>query len=656
LLDRESTWIRKGFVADQEVSHEDLSRVLLRVRRRNPYRKFAIHPAIALTTQLVLALGLVVLLISLNTGLLPPDLVLADIDGTIASPTKNDDGKYVLRVGIPIATPADAQALVSFNGIDDLRLSQSTRLRVAQPMRGIRQVVEIEKGEVWANLRAQDSPMLINFASETLEDVEIEAERAELSVIVDDRAREYLPRKERGDTNAAPENVESVIRLLAGKATLRSSDQSNPITLERGKAYALRGTEVFVLNDPDASVYRTLRLRADQGFKLFWDWSNPEVFPLSIRGAILPVWNIAMQAADEIESRRTKALSRDGEQEIRSARQKVLSYLDASGAPEADLSRLDAISLSSFGETRATLHLPSAEGGNPPLMRVLRPYVEEGMSLAMQRSPNNIEVLRSVLSAQWFDFQRAYNRASSEREHLQSLARESEELEENTDKVHQRLDAHREISELDVDGSVRAAKQEEALALRKQILALEARELDLKDTNEKLNEVLAAIDAQRLKREPLASNLGDAIAARDEASAVLDATRNADEELKLMKEALERAEEDKANAERDASTAKAVFEQAQAALGPAQDESKEAGAELAKAKEALERAEAKAFAALDGYSEVHRSIADKEAEDEALDLVFLIGTDDEKRTALAKRRALREELIGLRIALTERRT
>lgn len=131
----------------------DLSRAAINVRDRNPHQPLAIPPVAALWLQAVGVAALVLLLHRVGAYLPPPEVRLDAIEGLVSI----DDGRPAsalpqgrLVVGQSVSTGEGGQAALAVDASNRVRLAGNSRVTLREPRPAVRQVLQLDSGEIWA--------------------------------------------------------------------------------------------------------------------------------------------------------------------------------------------------------------------------------------------------------------------------------------------------------------------------------------------------------------------------------------------------------------------------------------------------------------------------------------------------------------------------
>jgi|GEM_PF-4330083 len=343
LLERESSWMGKAF----RRSPEDISRIVIRVRRRNPHRKLYVSPVVIVSIQLLLIIGLFWQMSVLSKQLSPPKATLSEVEHEVSVGDQHfqiriiegesalvDDERLTeeltrlsiergsdfnanelipkeLRLGglsqrlaleEPVTTLDRGQIRMRVGIADEVNLNRDSSLRVLRPEHREHHVVQLERGELWA--RMVDSEKRFCFRITELPNVRITGNRAEVNLIAGiQRTREMLPRgyvAPSGRTDRAPV---ALLRVFDGAVGL-TTGEDKPIALRAGTVRVLYrdGSVSASINDPDAEHYSVLR-RLEGRFRSGWQLIDETHYPLARERATYPVWKDLLEIVEDIDGR-----------------------------------------------------------------------------------------------------------------------------------------------------------------------------------------------------------------------------------------------------------------------------------------------------------------------------------------------------------------
>lgn len=173
----------------------DLSRVAVNVRERNPHQPVAVPPTAALWVQVVGVAALLLLLHRVGAYLPPPDVRVQAIEGAVQVddrlPAASLPGSRLV-VGQSIATSPGAQALLMIDAASRARLAGNSRLTLREPRPDVRQVLQLDAGELWARFTSSGHRFAVTTGSESGLEL-IGDTAAEFSLAMGDHANAALP-------------------------------------------------------------------------------------------------------------------------------------------------------------------------------------------------------------------------------------------------------------------------------------------------------------------------------------------------------------------------------------------------------------------------------------------------------------------------------
>jgi len=331
-VDEESTWISRGFRRPPE----DISRLVIKVRQRNPHKRTQISPMISLALQGALLLAMVLSMFELNSELAPPKVTLLNTVGAVeVQRIQYLDPKMSVPLNRPFTTGEDSGAHVQIGPADSFHVAEQTALKVLSPRPGTRHVLSLEKGEVWCRFTDAQSGYAVvldtGSESEDAKPTEVAGRRGEVNIGMGPAAvTTMLPR---GSNLPAW----AVIRLIDGVGSVRHGGTDHALTAGSVLALMSDGSAPVILADPDSRHYRRLRLNPDDSFKRDWDYLNPEYLPLSRDILTYDVWKRIVDIADALADARDAALERDGIAEIATFKAEIAKRITA--ARDADARR-----------------------------------------------------------------------------------------------------------------------------------------------------------------------------------------------------------------------------------------------------------------------------------------------------------------------------
>ena len=339
-FDREARWIDRAFAR----TPQDITGVVIRVRRRNPYRRLHVSPLVALVAQVALLIGMAGLVLKLSTDLAPPRFHIIDAVGEVSAdqhPITVATGDVPL--GRPVVTSALSQARFQIGASDSVLLNQGGTIRLLPPRDEVRHVVEIEEGEIWARFIDRQANFQIRFWG--MDDLNLHGAHAELNVVFGiSFVNALVPRGYQAEPQA---RALALVRVVEGDAQLHRA-KGDPLTFRAGQVWLIsEDGNVRMLEDPDAAHYPVLRLDRYRRFKQRWEWLNVDRFPLSREVVPYELWKPLVDIADRIAERRQLTLHRDGASELIDFRKHVRANLAMAesrhGKPDtAELERIRA--------------------------------------------------------------------------------------------------------------------------------------------------------------------------------------------------------------------------------------------------------------------------------------------------------------------------
>jgi hypothetical protein len=167
----------------------DLSSIAVNVRGRNPHHSLALPPVAALWLQVVCIAGLMLMFHSVGAYLAPPTVHVSVVEGRMDLP---DDGRLI--VGEGVQTPAGAQALVVLDQSNRVLMAPGTSVKLLEPRNEARQVLGVQKGEIWGRFTSAGHAFLIEFPVAENRVFEIRSDDgADFDLVVGPEAVHVLP-------------------------------------------------------------------------------------------------------------------------------------------------------------------------------------------------------------------------------------------------------------------------------------------------------------------------------------------------------------------------------------------------------------------------------------------------------------------------------
>ena len=154
----------------------ELSSIAVNVRSRNPHHALALPPVAALWLQVVGLAGLMLMFHSVGGYLAPPDAqVTAVVGDANLPPTVTRDGEQpnvltsgnsqTFSLGDWVETPDGSQALVVLDKSNRVLLAPDSKAHLLEPRADARQVLLLEKGEVWGRFTSSGHAFAMQFGT-----------------------------------------------------------------------------------------------------------------------------------------------------------------------------------------------------------------------------------------------------------------------------------------------------------------------------------------------------------------------------------------------------------------------------------------------------------------------------------------------------------
>lgn len=167
----------------------DLSSVAVNVRARNPHHAIALPPVAALWLQVVGIAAIMLVFHSVGAYIAPPDVRVSAARGEVQLPA---EGR--MSVGDSLETPAGAQALLILDESNRVLMAPDSKLKLLEPRPEARQVLGLERGEVWGRFTSAGHAFVIEFPGAEDELYEISSDGgADFDLIVGEQVNALLP-------------------------------------------------------------------------------------------------------------------------------------------------------------------------------------------------------------------------------------------------------------------------------------------------------------------------------------------------------------------------------------------------------------------------------------------------------------------------------
>ncbi|MDC1142408.1 hypothetical protein OAU50_04905 [Planctomycetota bacterium] len=330
----------------------DLSRIAVNVRDRNPHRTLIIPPSVALWVQVAALVAIVLVLHSVGAYIAPPSVEVHGVTGEVRVDGDHalaslHDGKLV--VGQSLTTGAGAQALVVLDDANSIRMAESTNIKLREPRKSTRQVVDISEGEIWGKFVGSGYAFSVGFEADEETRFELTSDQgAEFDLAVGEMAQQVLPDNLPTDQNSSPAAVLRVFRgvVLTGQVDTKyqpvGRDQWIVFFNDGNSFTGRRGAEDF----------RLLRFEAGNRYKDRLHWLNTKNYPLQGQNSLLGVDRKLRELASALEDYRTAEVVREGATEITKFREQIEKVIaDAESRVAAGNGRGRTLELSSLSDT-----------------------------------------------------------------------------------------------------------------------------------------------------------------------------------------------------------------------------------------------------------------------------------------------------------------
>ncbi|MHC4840051.1 MAG: coiled-coil domain-containing protein [Planctomycetota bacterium] len=302
----------------------DLSRVAVNVRDRNPHRTLIIPPSVALWVQIAALVAIILVLHSVGAYIAPPVVEVRSVTGNVSV----DGGRTLeslhngkLVIGQSLTTKVGAQALIVLDESNSIRMAEETSIKLREPRKQTRQVVDISQGEIWGKFVGSGYAFSIGF--EPTEDRRFELtgdQGAEFDLAVGEMAKHVLPDNMPQDAKSVPPSA--VLRVFRGVVLTGQVDEEYQhigqdqwvVYYEDGKSFSgRRGDEDF----------RSLRYENGSRYKDRLHWLNSKTYPLSSQNSLLSLDRKLRDLASVLEDFRSTEVVREGVNEIKVFREQI---------------------------------------------------------------------------------------------------------------------------------------------------------------------------------------------------------------------------------------------------------------------------------------------------------------------------------------------
>ena len=167
----------------------ELSSIAVNVRARNPHHALALPPVAALWLQVVGIAAIMLMFHSVGAYIAPPEVELSVVAGTPVMPVDER-----LRVGDSVETPEGAQARLVLDQANRVLMAPGSKLKLLEPRDTARQVLGLEKGEIWGRFTSAGHAFVIEFPVSAERVYEIAStDGADFDLIVGPATADMLP-------------------------------------------------------------------------------------------------------------------------------------------------------------------------------------------------------------------------------------------------------------------------------------------------------------------------------------------------------------------------------------------------------------------------------------------------------------------------------
>lgn len=196
----------------------ELSSIAVNVRARNPHHALAMPPVAALWLQVVGLAALMLMFHSVGAYIAPPDVhATAVIGDATLPPTVTREGEQPntlansesvnLAVGDWLETPESSQALLVLDKSNRVLLAPGSKAHLLEPRPDARQVLLLEKGEVWGRFTSSGHAFAMQFGTPEAPEGEIASDvGAEFDLVLAPGA-DLIPDNLNGQLVRALQNV-----------------------------------------------------------------------------------------------------------------------------------------------------------------------------------------------------------------------------------------------------------------------------------------------------------------------------------------------------------------------------------------------------------------------------------------------------------------
>ncbi|MCC6574210.1 MAG: FecR domain-containing protein [Planctomycetes bacterium] len=289
----------------------DMSRIQVGVRARSPYRAMGIPPAAALWLQIAGMAALLFLLHRTGAYVAPPDVMLERSEGRVlldSRPLSVSRSKRLV-MNQEVQTSPGAQATLQLDFANRVVIAPDSTLVVLEPREGVRQVVALAKGEIWARFAAAGQKFAVTFGRGQYE---ISGTTAEFDLVTGDRALAMLPLNLAGGADAAPL---AVLRVFRGSVNARQG-YSQGQAVNRDQWMVFYGKASPVVGEQGNENFKLLRLDQTERFKDDLHWLTTEIYPLRAENSTLELERRLHKLAQALLEYRERYVVRIGRDEI----------------------------------------------------------------------------------------------------------------------------------------------------------------------------------------------------------------------------------------------------------------------------------------------------------------------------------------------------
>lgn len=323
-LRSESDHIRDLF----KTSPYDLSRTAIHVRQRNPHRTLVIPPSVSLWIQVAALVVIVLMLHNVGAYISPPSIEIKSVTGAIAIDGSHGldslhNGKLV--VGQSIETKFGAQALVVIDSSNSIRMAEETSLKILEPRKTVRQVIDVNEGEIWGKFVSSGQAFAIGFGTSSDSRFELTSSKgAEFDLAVGKMALQVMPDNLAIDGAGSSEPVlpVAVLRVFRGVVlTGQVNQEFQPVGRDQWVVYFNDGNSFA--GHSGIEDFRMLRYEAGDRYKDRLHWLNTKQYPLQGQTSLLTLDRKLRAIAADLEELRITEVVRDGANEIKIFREQI---------------------------------------------------------------------------------------------------------------------------------------------------------------------------------------------------------------------------------------------------------------------------------------------------------------------------------------------